>query len=157
MRKKENERASLHPITRKGPAEDFFEGALLGNGGMGCVVTVRPDAIQIFFGHNNVWDRRVPTAPTEGCYKFKEVFDKIEAISDELPSLLEDPWFKEHFDFNFSRYGEKYPRPFPCGNLVLGFDPRVYDVEGYELDISNGLCQVFLASDETRITVEIFI
>jgi hypothetical protein len=41
----------------------FFEGALLGNGGLGCVVTTRPDAIALHFGHNDVWDARIPDPP----------------------------------------------------------------------------------------------
>lgn len=45
-------KARNHPIIRKGPAVDFFEGALLGNGGLGAVVTTRPDAVVILFGHN---------------------------------------------------------------------------------------------------------
>ena len=48
------ERAKLHPITYDHPAIDFFEGALLGNGAMGVVVTTRPDAIVLYFGHNNI-------------------------------------------------------------------------------------------------------
>lgn len=52
-------RASRHPIVRNTPAVDFFEGALLGNGGLGAVVCTRPDAIMIHFGHNNVWDIRI--------------------------------------------------------------------------------------------------
>ena len=44
------ERAKLHPITSDSPAIDFFEGALLGNGAMGVVVTTRPDAIVLYFG-----------------------------------------------------------------------------------------------------------
>ena len=50
------EQAKLHPLTSDRPAPDFFAGALLGNGAMGVVVTTRPDAIVLYFGHNNVWD-----------------------------------------------------------------------------------------------------
>ena len=39
------EQAKLHPLTSDKPAPDFFEGALLGNGAMGVVVTTRPDAV----------------------------------------------------------------------------------------------------------------
>ncbi|MGV8139715.1 MAG: hypothetical protein AB2L20_31410 [Mangrovibacterium sp.] len=53
------ERAKLHPLTSDRPAVHFFEGALLGNGGLGAVVTTRPDGILIHFGHNNVWDIRI--------------------------------------------------------------------------------------------------
>ena len=46
--------ARLHPLTSDRPAPDFFEGALLGNGAMGVVVTTRPDGVVLYFGHNNV-------------------------------------------------------------------------------------------------------
>jgi len=53
------DRAKLHPIASDHPAIGFFEGALLGNGAMGVVVTTRPDAVVLYFGHNNVWDIRI--------------------------------------------------------------------------------------------------
>ena len=53
------QRAKQHPIVHEGPAPDFFEGALIGNGGLGAVVCTRPDAVVIRFGHNNVWDIRI--------------------------------------------------------------------------------------------------
>ena len=39
--------AKQYPIELNKPAVDFFEGALLGNGGMGVVVSTRPDAVQL--------------------------------------------------------------------------------------------------------------
>ena len=51
--------AVCYPIVAGRPAPGFFEGALLGNGGLGVVVTTRPDAVCLHFGHNNVWDIRV--------------------------------------------------------------------------------------------------
>ena len=38
------EQAKQHPVFHEGPAPDFFEGALIGNGGLGAVVCSRPDA-----------------------------------------------------------------------------------------------------------------
>jgi len=35
------ERAAEHPIVSKRPAASFFEGAVLGNGGLGAIVTTR--------------------------------------------------------------------------------------------------------------------
>ncbi|MCW3109433.1 MAG: hypothetical protein JWQ09_3939 [Segetibacter sp.] len=43
------ELAKKYSIICNKPAPDFFEGALLGNGGMGVVVTTRPDAIVLYF------------------------------------------------------------------------------------------------------------
>jgi hypothetical protein len=48
--------ARRHSIALDKPAVNFFEGAVLGNGGMGVVVVTRPDALHFHFGHNNVWD-----------------------------------------------------------------------------------------------------
>ncbi len=39
----------------------------MGNGGMGVVVTTRPDAIALYFGHNNVWDIRIAENRPEAC------------------------------------------------------------------------------------------
>ena len=39
------QRAAAHAVECHKPAQDFFEGALLGNGAMGVVVTTRPDAV----------------------------------------------------------------------------------------------------------------
>ena len=36
------DRARLHPIVCDRPAPNFFHGALLGNGGIGVVLTTRP-------------------------------------------------------------------------------------------------------------------
>jgi hypothetical protein len=44
------ETAKLHPVAYDRPAPDFFEGALLGNGAMGVVVTTRPDAVVLYTG-----------------------------------------------------------------------------------------------------------
>ena len=44
------EQAKKHSLSYHQPAVDFFEGALLGNGGLGAVVTTRPDGIMIYFG-----------------------------------------------------------------------------------------------------------
>jgi hypothetical protein len=41
------EQAKLHPLKADKPAIDFFEGALLGNGAMGAVVTTRPDGVTL--------------------------------------------------------------------------------------------------------------
>ena len=71
------DRAKLHTLTRDRPAVDFFEGALLGNGAMGVVVTTRPDAIVIYFGHNNVWDIRIAENHREEIGTFDYVFNKV--------------------------------------------------------------------------------
>jgi len=90
------ERAKLHPLTCHKPAIDFFEGALLGNGAMGVVVTTRPDAVVLYFGHNNVWDIRIAENHRDEIGTFDYVFNKVKSIPDTLSVLTEDPWYREY-------------------------------------------------------------
>ncbi len=151
------ERAKLHPITCDRPAPDFFEGALLGNGAMGVVVTTRPDAIVCYFGHNNVWDIRMAENNKEKIGTFKSVFNRVKAISDTLKLLTDDIWYREYSEMTAENYSKPYPRPFPCGSVLLGFDRRNAEMIGHRLDISNGLCEVFMVTkDQKKITLRIF-
>ncbi len=138
------EQAKQHPIFHEGPAPDFFEGALIGNGGLGAVVCSRPDAVMIRFGHNNVWDIRIAEDNKEKLGTFQEVFDKIKAIDPNLKSLDEDPWYAEYRRMARENYAKPYPRPFPCGSLILGFDRRKVELIDHKLDISNGLVSIKL-------------
>ena len=138
------ERAALHPIVRDKPGPDFFEGALLGNGAMGAVVTTRPDAIVVHFGHNNIWDIRIAEGNKEKIGTFREIFDKVKAIPSEAPSLESDPWYREYMHMTRENYDKPYPRPFPCGSVLLGFDRRNVELLGYRLDIASGICDVNL-------------
>jgi len=151
------ERAKLHPLTSDRPAPDFFEGALLGNGAMGVVVTTRPDGVVLYFGHNNVWDIRIAENNKEKIGTFSEVFKRVKAISDTLSVLTKDPWYKDYSKMTAENYGKPYPRPFPCGSVLLGFDRRNAEMTGYRLDISNGLCEVFLLTkDQKKLILQIF-
>ena len=151
------EQAKLHPLVSDKPAPGFFEGALLGNGAMGVVVTTRPDAVVLYFGHNNVWDIRVAEENREKIGTFKEVFEKVKAIPDSLKLLTDDPWYAEYSTMTAENYRNPYPRPFPCGSLLLGFDRRNAEMLGHRLDISNGLCEVFLlTSEKKKIVLQIF-
>ena len=116
--------ARRHPIAFEGPAVSFFEGGLLGNGGLGAVVTTRPDAVVVRFGHNNVWDVRIAEDNRDKIGTFQEVFEKVRRIPDSLASLDDDPWYREYRNMTHENYRKPYPRPFPCGSLVLGFDRR---------------------------------
>ncbi|MDB4582022.1 glycoside hydrolase N-terminal domain-containing protein [Draconibacterium sp.] len=138
------EQAKKHPIIHEGPAPDFFEGALIGNGGLGAVVCTRPDAVMIRFGHNSVWDIRIAEDYKEELGTFQEVFDKVKAIDPNLKSLNQDPWFAEYMSMARANYAKPYPRPFPCGSLILGFDRRKVELIEHKLDISNGLVSIKL-------------
>ena len=50
-----------------------------------------------------------------------------------------------------------YPRPFPCGSVLLGFDRRKAEMIGHRLDISNGLCEVILKTkDQKEVRLQVF-
>lgn len=136
--------ASQYPIVVGKPAPDFFEGALLGNGGMGIVVTTRPDAICLHFGHNNVWDIRVTEEHKDEIGTFDEIFKKAKALPEDLPSIWHDKDFADYLSLTADNYRSSYPRPFPCGTLLIGFDSRDVELLGHTLDISNGTCRVSL-------------
>ena len=151
------EQAKLHPVIYDKPAPDFFEGALLGNGGMGVVVTTRPDAVVFYFGHNNVWDIRIAENNKEKIGTFKEIFERVKSIPDTLKMLTDDPWYREYSLMTAENYRKPYPRPFPCGSVLLGFDRRNAEMLGHKLDISNGFCEVYmLTSEKKKITLQAF-
>jgi alpha-L-fucosidase 2 len=150
------DRAAMHPVSFNKPATDFFEGALLGNGGMGAVVTTRPDGIVIYFGHNNVWDIRIAENNKEKIGTFSYVFNKVKAIPDTLELLTQNPWYKEYSRMTAENYGKPWPRPFPCGSVLLGFDLRNAELLGHRLDISDGLCEVFLLASGKKLRLQIF-
>ncbi len=151
------EQAKKHSLSYDKPAINFFEGALLGNGGMGVVVTTRPDGILIHFGHNNVWDIRVAEDNREALGTFEYVFNKVKAIPDTLQFLTDDPWYREYSLMARENYAKPYPRPFPCGSLLLGFDLRNAEMLGHKLDISNGQCEVYMLTAEgENITLQLF-
>jgi hypothetical protein len=149
-------RAGRHPIVRDRPAVNFFEGALLGNGGLGVVVTTRPDAVVLRFGHNDVWDVRVSEEHTTEIGTFREIFEKVKAIPATLKTLDEDPWYREYRLKMEANYRKPYPRPFPCGSLVLGFDRRRAELLGHRLDVATGLCTVELRVGGETLRLEVF-
>jgi len=108
--------ARLHPLTSDRPAPDFFEGALLGNGAMGVVVTTRPDGVVLYFGHNNVWDICIAENNKEKIGTFKEVFKRVKAIPDTLKLLTQDPWYNEYSTMT----AENWPTSFwkECGITI---------------------------------------
>lgn len=151
------EQAKKHAIQYDRPAVDFFEGALLGNGGLGVVVTTRPDGIMLYFGHNNVWDIRIAEKHRKELGTFDYVFDRVSKISDTLKLLTDDPWYKKYSDMAQENYRQPYPRPFPCGSVLLGFDRRDAELLGHSLDISNGLCEVYLLdNNKNKIKLQLF-
>jgi alpha-L-fucosidase 2 len=149
--------AKKHAIVSHKPAPGFFDGALLGNGGMGVNVTTRPDAIVLYFGHNNVWDIRLAENHKDELGTFEQVFDKVKNIPATYSNLSDDAWYSRYSNMAGENYRQPYPRPFPCGSVLLGFDRRKVQVLGHVLDIANGLCTVkLLAANKKQLSLLIF-
>ena len=149
------ERAGLHPVRHEGPAPGFFSGALLGNGGLGVVVTTRPDAVVLRLGHNEVWDQRVDESHADRIGTFAEVWARLRDLGPDVEAVGDDPWFARYLDEMAQAYAKPYPRPFPCGSLVLGFDRREVEVLGHELDLRDGTCRVRLRTGTGGGTLEV--
>lgn len=154
---KTTEQAKRHPICYEKPAPDFFEGALMGNGGLGAVVTTRPDAVVIHFGHNNVWDIRIAEDNQDKIGTFQEVFGQLKQIPKALNSFQENDWYREYCDMTQENYRKPYPRPMPCGSLLLGYDRRKAEVLGHKIHIHNGLCEVYFKVEAGHATLQLFI
>ena len=150
------ERALAHPIVSNRPAVDFFEGAVLGNGGLGAIVTTRPDAVVIRFGHNNVWDIRIAEDNADKIGTFPELFRKVAAIPDTVGNLEDIPWYRDYLAVMRENYAKPYPRPFPCGSAILHFDRRDAELLGHTLDIARGLCTVDFLIGGTIRHLELF-
>ena len=171
------QRAGLHAIEMNKPAQDFFEGGVLGNGGMGVIVCTRPDAVVLYFGHNNVWDIRVAENNRDRLLTFDEVWERLGTSStqdgpgerspgfspDGLTeitvdlALYPDGWFKDYCAMAGENYDEEFPRPWPCGSLLLGFDRRQAEVLGHRVQIDSGICEISFLIDGAMATLEIFV
>jgi len=152
-----SQQAARHPIIAERPSPGFFEGALLGNGGLGVVVCTRPDAVVFHFGHNAVWDIRLAENNREKIGSFQEVFTKVRTISPALRTLSEDAWYREYCAMTGENYAKPYPHPFPCGSVVLGFDRRETELLGHRLSVSDGLCEVFFLMKNKPAVLQAFV
>ncbi len=150
-------KANQHPVEYNKPAIDFFEGAVLGNGALGVVVTTRPDAICFHFGHNNVWDIRIAEDNREKIGTFAEVFEKAKALPKDLRSIRDNEEFRNYLNLTASNYSKPYPRPFPCGTVILGFDRRKVELLGHKIDISNGVCEVYVLNEGKKNVLQVFV
>lgn len=150
-------KSAQHPIVQTKPASNFFEGAVMGNGGMGVVICARPDAIYFHFGHNNVWDIRIAENNKDKIGTFASVFEKAKALPATLNSIWDDKEFNDYLNLTADNYRKPYPRPFPCGTVVLGFDRRKTEVLGHKIFIDKGLCEVYLLNGTKKNILQVFI
>lgn len=148
--------AQAHAIRYDRPAATFFEGALLGNGGLGAVVTTRPDAIVVHFGHNDVWDIRIAENNKGRIGDFESIFARLKQIPAHYASLKEDEWYRDYVEMAAENYDFPYPRPMPCGSLLLGFDRREVEVLGHTLHVHNGECEIRLLVGGQPATLRVF-
>ena len=146
-----------HTIEWTGPVPRFFDAALMGNGSLGVALSTRPDAILLRLGSNDVWDRRIDESHADGILTFDEVLRRVEDADPALHRLEDDPWFAEYRARMVAAYARPYPRPLPCGGLVLGFEPRDVEVLGHSLDLATGVCTVHLRDRGRDVDVEVFV
>lgn len=140
--------ARKHAICRELAAPDFFEGALLGNGGLGVVVCTRPDGIVLHLGHNDLWDIRIEEGHKDKIGTFDEIWSRIQAAPGDIHK---EQWYREYERTVTDSYlNYKYPRPYPAGTMYLFFDRKEYEVLGHRLDISQGLLTVTLGTDSGK-------
>lgn len=148
--------AKHHSIRKELAAPDFFEGALLGNGGMGVVVCTKPDGINLHLGHNDIWDIRIEEGHKDKLGTFREIWGKICASEGDVHK---EPWYQQYEkDVTASYLNYKYPRPYPASSMFLFFDRKEYEVMGHELDISRGFMTVTLENTQgERFYIQVFV
>ena len=138
------ERAAKHTIARDTPATNFFEGAVLGNGHMGIIVTTRPDSVKIYFGHNSVLDIRAKYVPMDELGTFEDLWGKFKRG--------DRGWLDAYNKKATEPSDTQEPRPWPCGSLLIGFDRRDAELLGHVLHIDTGVLEVrFLVHGELQI------
>lgn len=134
--------ARKHSIKKELAAPHFFQGALLGNGSLGVVVSTKPDGISLYFGHNDIWDIRIEEGHKDKIGTFEEIWGRILSAPGDVH---QEAWYQEYEkNVTASYLNYKYPRPYPASAMYLFFDRKEYEVMGHELDLSNGLLNVTL-------------
>ena len=149
--------AKRHRIVRDIPGPSFFEGMLLGNGDVGVVAEVRPDALGLHVGKSDIWDIRVSEDIEPHILTFDQLLKLWDRASEAAkqegkPDML---FLETNIDF-FRRYSykvntpyaEPWPRPWPCGTIWIHWDPRWVHAGRQVLDPSNGLFTLELGIHE---------
>jgi len=156
-----------HNLQWKGPNPDFFEGMLLGNGDIGVCVTVRPDGIVLYLGKNDVWDIRATEEHIKHLLSFQEVIDLVYRASERMKangkdklgrfSTISDKEFDEYFRKLSASYKKPWPRPWPCGRVIVRWDSRKVRVKKQELNIYTGLLRISLEIENQAYNLYCFV
>ena len=158
--------ASRNKIERDLPTPDFFEGMLLGNGDIGVVVTVRPDAIGLHLGKADSWDIRVDESHANKVLTFSELLELWRRASEEAKKMgkadmiyleREIPFFREYTDRVIASYSKTWPRPWPCGVVWVHWDASEFNVTHQALDPANGAFRLTLAHGDSSVDLHCFV
>jgi alpha-L-fucosidase 2 len=150
--------ARKHAIVRQQATPDFFEGMVMGNGDIGVMVTVRPDALGLHLGKLDVWDIRVSEEHERDVKPFAQVLEMVKEAADtakregdpQRKYLESQPPLAEYTKAVQRSYRKPWPRPWPCGIVWLHWDSRSVRVVKQSLDISNAVLTVTLEHDDLR-------
>jgi alpha-L-fucosidase 2 len=158
--------AARNRIVRNGATPDFFEGMLLGNGDIGVVVTVRPDALGLHIGKSDSWDIRVDETHADKVLTFSELLNLWQRASAEARRLgkpdmtyleREIPFFREYTDQVTASYSKIWPRPWPCGIVWIHWDATHFEVARQELNPANGAFQLTLLHAGQTVHLHVFV
>lgn len=151
--------ARRHAMVREVPTPNFFEGMLAGNGDLGVCVTVRPDALGLHIGKEDVWDIRVSEDHYPHVLPFDELLKLWERAGEEAKrqgkpdmTYLETRigFLKEYTEKVSSSYRKPWPRPWPCGVVWVKWDSRKVRLARQTLDIAEGLFTAEFIHDDLR-------
>lgn len=105
----------------------------------------------IHLGHNDVWDIRVAENNRDKLVTFDELWGRLKrGTPDDMA------WFDGYCRMTRENYAQTYPRPWPCGSVLLGFDRRRAEVIGHRVHIDTGLCEVRFLVEGKPATLAVF-
>ena len=151
--------ARRHRFVRDVPTPNFFEGMLLGNGDLGVCVTLRPDALGLHIGKEDVWDIRVSEDHYQHVLPFDELLKLWERAGEEAKrqSKPDMTYLENHIDFLreytqkvSSSYRKPWPRPWPCGIVWIKWDSRKVRLVRQTLDPADGLFTAEFVHDDLK-------
>ena len=151
--------ARRHRMVNDVPTPNFFEGMLMGNGDLGLCVTLRPDALGLHIGKEDVWDIRVSEDHYQHVLPFQELLKLWERAGEEAKRQGKPEMTSLEYNIDFFReytqkvgasYAKPWPRPWPCGIVWVHWDPRQVTLVRQSLDIATGLYTAEMQHDDLR-------